>query len=288
MKHLKSIIVVLAFTLTFSFSQAQSKIKLENSVLWKIEHSEMKEPSYVLGTLHMICKDDLEISKKITQTLQNVDALVLEINLSDPKEMQSMQALPKNTKKISEELSKEQFEELDALVTNVMGTSLKDFDSYGLSVLNFVMYQKMLPCTQIKSVDNEVLLLAKEKQKPIYSLEKVAEQLEIVSKAYPTEFSLKQLLLFESYKKDFGEAITAYLNEDITTTVDLLTKSIYMDENATNHLLIKRNENWVEKMPQMMKERSNLFAVGIAHLTHEYGIIHLLREKGYVVTPVFN
>ncbi len=288
MTNLKLIIAVLVFTFTLSFSQAQNEIKLENSVLWKIEHSELKEPSYLLGTLHMICEEDLKISKKITETLQNVDALVLELNLSNPKEMKSIQELVKTPKKISEELSKKQFEELDAFVKNVIGTSLKKFDSYGLSGLNFIMYKKMLPCKQVKSVDTELLLLATEKQKPIYSLEKVAEQMEIVSKAYPTEFSLKQLLLFESYKKDFNEAIKAYKNEDITTTVDLITKEIYMDANATNHLLIKRNKNWVEKMPQMMKERSNLFAVGSAHLTHEYGIIHLLRQKGYTVTPVFN
>ncbi|WP_179315205.1 TraB/GumN family protein [Winogradskyella undariae] len=288
MKHLKSIIAVLVFTLTFSFSQAQKKIKLENSVLWKIEHSELKEPSYVLGTLHVMCKDDFEISKKITQTLQNVDALVLEINLSDPKEIKAMQELMKNPKKISDELSEQQFEELDTLVTNVMGVPLSNFDSYGLSILNTIMIQKMLPCKEIKSLEMELMTLATEKQKSIYSLEKVAEQMEIMRTAYPTDFALKQILLFESYKKDFGEAIIAYNNEDITTAVDLVSKDIYMDENATTIMQINRNKNWVEKMPEMMTERSNLFAVGAAHLTHDYGIIHLLRQKGYTVTPVFN
>ena len=235
-----------------------------------------------------MCEDDFKISKKITQTLQNVDALVLEINLSDPKEIKSMQESMKNPKKISEELSKKQFLELDTLVTSIMGTSLTNFDAYGLSILNAIMIQKMLPCAQIKSLDNELMLLATEKQKPIYSLEKVSEQMEIVRQAYPTEFALKQILLFESYKKDFGQAITAYKNEDITTAVDLITKEIYMDENATSLMQIKRNKNWVEKMPQMMKERSNLFTIGTAHLTNEYGIIHLLREKGYTITPVFN
>lgn len=288
MSHLKSIIAVLVFTLIVSFSQAQDKIKLENSVLWKIEHSELKEPSYVLGTLHMMCKDDFEISKKISQTLQNVDALVLEVNLSDKEEIKSMQESMKNPKKISEELTKKQFEELDTFVTKIMGTSLTNFDTYGLSILNAIMIQKMLPCTEIKSLDNELMLLAAEKQKPIYSLEKVSEQMEMLKRAYPTEFALKQILLFESYKKDFSEAITAYKNEDIKTAVNLLTKDIYMNENATNLMQINRNKNWVEKMPQMMKERSNLFAVGTAHLTNKYGIIHLLRQIGYTVTPVFN
>lgn len=259
MKHLKSIFTVLAFTFSFNLSLAQKEIKLENSVLWKIEHSEMKKPSYVLGTLHLMCENDFTISKKITQTLQNVDALVFELNFSDPSELNSMQESMKNPKKISEEITKKQFQELDTLVTKVMGVSLTNFDMYGLSILNTMMIQKMLPCTQIKSIENELMLLALEKQKTIYSLEKVTEQMEIVRNAYPTDFALQQILLFDSYKNDFNKAITAYKKEDITTAANLITKDIYMDENATNLLQINRNKNWVEKMPKMMKEKEVIY-----------------------------
>jgi len=169
-----------------------------------------------------------------------------------------------------------------------MGTSLINFDTYGLSILNVLMLQKMLPCSQIKSVDSEMMALAIKNNKPIYSLEKVKEQMQIIDKAYPTEFALKQIWLYESYKKDFSEAIVAYKNEDITKAVALISKKEYMDKKATRIMQITRNKDWVNKMPQMMKERSNLFAVGAAHLTKDYGVIHLLRKKGYKVTPIFN
>ncbi|MDX1602279.1 MAG: TraB/GumN family protein, partial [Salinimicrobium sediminis] len=77
-------------------------------------------------------------------------------------------------------------------------------------------------------------------------------------------------------------------NEDIAGAVDLITKEDYMDENATLLMQINRNKDWVKKMPVMMRERSNLFAVGAAHLTDDFGIIHLLRKKGYIVTAVTN
>ena len=288
MKNLKFIITVLIFTLAFSFSEAQEKVNLENSVLWKVEHPELKNPSYILGTLHMICEEDFKIPEKVTQALEHVEALVLEINLSNPEEMKAIQESMKNPKKISEVLSKEQYNQLDVLVTNVMGASLINFDTYGLSILNFIMIQKMLPCSKIKSLDNELMLLATKNKKPIFSLEKASQQMEIINKAYPTEFALKQMMLFQSYKKDFNQAITAYKNEDITTTVSLISKEKYMDANATNLLQITRNKDWVNKMPQMMQERSNLFAVGTAHLTSKHGIIHLLRQEGYTVTPVIN
>lgn len=288
MKHLKLFTAVLVVTLAFNFSHAQEKIKLENSVLWKVEHTELEKPSYILGTLHFMCEDDFKIPEKVTEAFSNVDALVLEVNLSDPAEMQSIQESMNNPKKISEELSKEQFNELDILVTEITERPLSTYDAYGLSMLNTIMITRMLPCSQFKSPENELTLLATKIRKPIFSLEKGSQQIEIIRNAYPTEFALKQIMLFESYKKDFNKAIIAYNMEDISTAVGLITKEEYMDENATALLQINRNKDWVEKMPVMMKERSNLFAVGAAHLTNDFGIIHLLRKKGYTVTAVTN
>lgn len=288
MKPSKLITAIVVCLLLINSLQAQEEIKLENSVLWKIEHADLNEPSYILGTLHLMCEKDFEIPKKVTQAFQIVDALVLEVNLSNPEEVKIMQESMNNTRKISEELSKEQFDELDTLVTKIMGASLINFDTYGLSILNVLMLQKMLPCSQIKSVDNEMMSLAIKNNKPIYSLEKVKEQMQIIDNAYPTEFALKQIWLYESYKKDFSKAIVAYKNEDITKAVALISKKEYMDKKATHIMQITRNKDWVSKMPQMMKERSNLFAVGAAHLTKDYGVIHLLRKKGYKVTPIFN
>lgn len=146
----------------------------------------------------------------------------------------------------------------------------------------------MLPCTDVKYYEMELISLMTKSQKPIFSLEKATDQIQSIKNAYPSEYAFEQIMLFDSYKKDFNEAIIAYTKEDITTTVNLITKDTYMNEKARKYMQIDRNKNWVEKMPQMMKERSNLFAVGAAHLTRDYGIIHLLRQKGYKVTPVIN
>ncbi len=286
MKYFKLFAAVVVLVLTSNFSQAQEKIPLENSVLWKVEHPDLKEPSFILGTLHLMCEDDFSIPEKVTKTLKDIDALVMELNYSNPKEILSLQHSMSNSEKISEELSKEQYDELDKLVTEITGAALDNYDTYGLSMLNAILIPKMLSCSNLKSPEMELTLIAIENQKPIFSFEKVSEQAEILKNAYPIEFAFEQLMLFKSYSKDFRNAITAYKNEDITTAVDLFTKEIYMDENATNLMQIQRNKNWVSKMPKMMEERSSLFAVGAAHLTSDFGLIHLLRQKGYIVTPV--
>lgn len=288
MKTIKSIIILILFTTTLQFSHAQQPTLLENSVLWKVEHPDLENSSYILGTLHMMCANDFQIPEKVKKTFANIDALVLEVNLTDPEEIKSSQASMTATQKISEELSVAQFNMLDTLVQRVVGAPLANLDAYGLSMLNMIMVTKMLSCTDIKSLDAELMQIAQNKQMPIYGLETVAEQMTIVKAAYPTEFSLQQTMLYDAYKKDFNEAIVAYNKEEINTAVGLLTKLEYMDANAVTLMQKNRNKNWVEQMPQMMQERSNLFAVGAAHLTNNYGIIHLLRQKGYIISPVFN
>jgi len=288
MNYLKSIITLFIFTLTSHLSNAQEETVLENSVLWKIEHPDLKEASYIFGTLHFMCESDFNIPEKVTETLNHVDALVLEVNLTDPEEMQILQETMSNPKKISDELSEIQFKEIATLVQKEMGIPLIDLDTYGLSTLHALLLTKMLPCTQFKFTETEITTLAKEKQLPIYSLEKVSEQLATLENSYPADFMFDQLMLFESYKTDFNASIAAYKKEDLTTAVNLIMKDIYMDENATTMMQINRNKNWVEKIPEMIKTRSNLFAVGAAHLVGEFGIVNLLRQKGYTITPVFN
>ncbi|WP_417237122.1 TraB/GumN family protein [Bizionia paragorgiae] len=288
MKQSKLLSVLFVFILSLNFCQAQEKIKLENSVLWKIDRIDLKMPSYLFGSLHIMCDGDFNIPAKVIETFKSVDALVLEVNLSDPNELNKFQESMGNSKKISEEVSKEKYHKLDSLVTEVMGVPLEAYDEYGLSILHSILITKMLPCSKYKSFEKELSGMASENKKALLSLEKASQQIEILKNAYPSAFAYKQIMLFESYKKDFNEAIAQYKMEDITKTVALISKEKYMDANATNLMQINRNKKWVEKMPQMMKERSNLFAVGAAHLVDEYGLINLLREAGYTVTPVIN
>lgn len=288
MKYLKLTITVVVFTLAIQFSQAQEIPSLENSVLWKIEHSDLKEPSYLLGTLHFMCEEDFSISEKVQRTLKTIDALVLEVNIGDPEEMNVMMKAMKNSKKISEQLSEWELKQIDSLSQKELGLPIINFDDYGLSIFNSILMSKMLPCTSLKYLENELTQLAVANNKSVYGIEKVQEQMEYIEKAYPTDYAFEQIMLFESYKKDFNNSIESYKNEELNQAVKLLRKKSYMNENAIKYLLSVRNNNWIDRMPEMMAKESNLFAFGAAHLTNENGIIHLLRQKGYTITPVLN
>ena len=62
-----------------------------NSLLWKISGNGLEESSYVYGTFHLLCPNDLDLSKKVTDALDRSEQLVLELDFDDPTLMQTLQ-----------------------------------------------------------------------------------------------------------------------------------------------------------------------------------------------------
>ena len=70
MKTIKTLILGLVAVTSFSFStQAQPKKANENSLLWEISGNGLARPSYVYGTLHMMCESDFTIKEKVKKVL---------------------------------------------------------------------------------------------------------------------------------------------------------------------------------------------------------------------------
>lgn len=91
-----------------------------------------------------------------------------------------------------------------------------------------------------------------------------------------------------------------YMNQDIRSVeqikgveADFDTLLLY-DVNSRNKLsrlndeysLKIRNQNWMSHIPQIINNHPSFIAVGLAHLPGKYGLINLLRNKGYIVEPI--
>ena len=60
-----------------------------------------------------------------------------------------------------------------------------------------------------------------------------------------------------------------------------------MDSYGSTEVLLRdRNARWMDILPKAMKKGTQFIAVGALHLTGDDGMIHLLRDKGYTLTPV--
>ena len=58
-----------------------------------------------------------------------------------------------------------------------------------------------------------------------------------------------------------------------------------IDNWLVQDLLVARNRNWLPAIQRETARQPTLFAVGAAHLLGSHGLIELLRQQGYRVTP---
>lgn len=258
-----------------------------NSLLWEVSGNGLSKPSYIAGTFHMLCSKDFEIKPKVLRALEKSDNLVMEINYTDPAEMMLLQKMYNTDKKISDQLSPEEAEELNTILVKY-GFDLKNIDSSSPQALYALLSTKATPCPQseIKFYEMELLKKAMKDKKSIKGLEKVEDQMEAISKAYNLKSTIAQLKMDKEYEILYRQMIEAFKNENIQLLYSLFKDERFMNTEQEKIILTDRNQNWVKIMPEMMEKESSFFAVGGAHLIGDNGLISLLQSKGYTVKPV--
>lgn len=279
--------IILGLTLLFTnlcFAQKSNN----SSMLWVISGNGLKQPSYVQGTMHMVCAKDFQITQKTFDALDKVKKLVLEIDYTNPEEMAAMQKMMQTDKKLSEQLSDNEKEELRKVLKSY-NTTLEKVDAYTPQALYTLIGQKSIPCpqTEVKMFEIELLTKGAKTGKTFGGLEKVADQVNALAGAYNMKETIRQLKAGDEYAILAQQMTKAFNEENLVVLDKLLKDKRFMSKAQENLMLNQRNINWVSKaMPAMMEKESVLFAVGSGHLYGEQGMIKLLQAKGYTVTPV--
>lgn len=291
MKKLFKSIAVVAVLLISSgvFAQAKKVTSVnsnDKSLLWEISGNGLSKSSYLYGTMHMICGNDYFLSDKTKKAFTASDNLVLEVNLSDSKELSTGQQLAYGKEPLSKTLSPEQLNELDVLLQKRTGMTVKQVDKFSLMTVMSLITMKSFGCTNVKFYEMEFIAMAKESKKGVTGFESIIAQWGFLNNAYSDAEVIT--ILQESNDDNTKKMVQNYIQENLPEIYKEITAPKVMNEKARKWLLEVRNENWVVKMPDMMKDKSTFFAVGAAHLLGEQGVINLLRKKGYIVKPILN
>ncbi|MBE0390369.1 TraB/GumN family protein [Flavobacterium sp. PL002] len=278
--------VVAAFIILMSLSsQAQTKsTSLENSLLWEISGKGLSKTSYLYGTIHMICSEDYFLSEKVKKAFDVSDKLVLEINLADPKELADAQQMAMGKETLDKTLTPDQLSKLEAILKSRTGLSVQQVNSYSLTTVMSLVLMKSFKCTDLKFYEMEFIAKAKERGMEVAGFESIKAQIAIFEKAYTNDEMLK---MFEDMNEtEAANTVSQYKKEHIQDVYNSLTDIKIMNSLAKNEMLDKRNANWVQNLPNIVKEQSAFIAVGAAHLAGDLGVINLLRKAGYTVKPI--
>ncbi|WP_126973574.1 TraB/GumN family protein [Gynurincola endophyticus] len=288
MKQFITFTVALVITLTtVCVAQNKQHAAAPNSLLWEITGNGLVQPSYLLGTFHMMCASDYKMNPKVLQAINKVQKLVTEIDYLNPEEGLAMQKMMMADKKLSEQLSQAEAIDLEE-VLKTYGTSLAEIDNYSPQALFSLLGRKAIPCApaEVVAYEAELITAALKSGKKTGGLETVNEQSDFLARSYHLKEAIRQLKAGDTYAILSKEMIKAFNEENLTVLDQLVKDKRFMNAEQRKWMLSVRNENWVKMMPGMMQKESILFAVGSGHLWEADGVIQLLQAQGYTVKPV--
>lgn len=279
MKFLTWIFLVLS---SFVFGQ-------NNSLLYQVK-SKDKKVSYLFGTIHMIPDSLYYFPGKLDKIISKSDEVILEVaNLSDQSSLMKLMTLDSGS--CFDIFTPEQKDSVLNWGANLLGIKPEQFEKgfekrkpFTLLQLSF---QKMIS-GKIRMVDMEIESKAQHDKIPVTGLETVEYQLSIFDKMPSEEmanFIMETVRNPDEGEKNFQKMVQYYNKQDLESLAKLILESDELGSSA-EELLDKRNKNWIPKMEALMSSKTCFFAVGAGHLGGPNGVIELLRQKGYEVTPV--
>lgn len=257
--------------------------------------SKGNEQHWLLGSIHAGKPSLYPLPDPVERAWQQSHALVMEVDMTH--------------------ISQAQWQEMGAITRLVDGKTLKDhlpIDLYrrtliaaGQNGLNESMLAPLRPwfaaitLTQAAlertgyrgefGVDQHFAKRANDGGKPIIGLETLLEQL-----GYLASVGDNQTLMLEStldelpeLKTGFDAVMKAWQDGDQATLINLLKEEMAppkLQAWLEQTLLAERNRNWVKRWPGLPNE--SFIVVGALHLYGEQGLLALLEQQGWRITPL--
>jgi len=297
--------VLFLFITTIAQSQPETQSptpEVENALLWEISGNKLSKSSYLYGTIHLIPRADYFFSDKAKEVFKKAKRATFEIDLEETMDIAGlmpmmMKMYMNNDTTLSDLLTQEEYSDVKV-----------HFDKIGLP-LSFLerikpMFLSMLASEDVAasmgkgkaeessttSYEFELLAMAQEQKKDIAGLETAAYQMSMFD-SIPYKVQAKMLVDAINSEDttgndEFDRMVEMYKNQDIQGMQDMMGDSEDGLGKYEDLLLGRRNRNWIPVMEGMMRENITFFAVGAGHLGGKQGVVNLLREQGYTLTPL--
>lgn len=261
---------------------------MPNTLLWKVEGKDIK-PSYVFGTLHLLPQSDFLLKKKVENAFMETDLLVLELDMDDPGlQAETMKhANMKDGKTLDQLFSEGEYKAIDAELQASVGVGLQMFNTFKPFVISAFFVAKLVG-EQPASFEGSLVSMAQAQGNEVEGLETVAEQMAMFDR-FPYEDQADDIVEMiedmERTKSIYRKLVDLYKAEDLNGMSEMMDE-YFNGPNEMEILLVERNKNWIPLMEAKAKEQPTFFGVGAGHLGGPQGVVMLLKQAGYTVTPV--
>jgi len=294
-------VIVLAILAVFNATAQKTTTKknskdvfkpLENTLLWEISGNHLSTPSYLFGTMHLLCAEDAQLSDSLRFAIAGAKQIYFEIDLDNM--MESLGVIRymnmSNNTKLSDLLTEEEYDRVRAYFkkTKTM-LPLSMMERMKPYFITSIVEESKFPCAEKGGMEQVIMAEAKKDRKPINGLETIQFQASVFD-SIPYKRQAKDLLKMIDSSGTASDSsdtqlVEVYKAQDLNKMQQLTAQEDGMSD-FLDLLLYSRNANWVKKMPAIMHDSPALFAVGAGHLGGEKGVVNLLRKAGFTVRPM--
>jgi uncharacterized protein YbaP (TraB family) len=274
--------------------QAFSTAINNKSLLWEISGNGLPQPSYFLGTMHLMCADDAVLSTNTKAVIRQVSQVYLEVDMDNMGELLNgvLDLNMKDDKVLEDLLPRYEYEKVKSFFQyHQPSLPFSILERQQPMMLASSLYELFLTCEKKNGIDIRVIEEAAKRKKETKGLESMAFQTSVLD-SIPYEEQAEELAStidnIDKYKAALDELVKAYKLQDVDYLHELSTKEESGVGNHLDLLLYDRNKRWADQFEVISKQKSTLYAVGAGHLGGEQGVINLLKQKGYTVRAIEN
>jgi uncharacterized protein YbaP (TraB family) len=288
-------IIAFVFFLNIFFSVYSQN----QGLLWRITRSDMKDTSYLFGTNHSVEKK-YQIPNECKLHIQNSKICYFETITDNDFNFLRIRGLFRI-------MFNPGMKKIEKFITSTYSDSLKKYYlvDNNVNIFNYNFYSRFRPILMSDFL-YEKIVDKKNVNEKINNYYRLDDTLGYISKfTYHNKIrSLENISDIGKLFKSIPIKHEAYVFfdeifrvKDTTSSIDLYYSGesndffmkkideMTLSEKVVNYqLLVQRNLNWLNKIEKSINKKPTFIAVGLGHvLPDNYGLVDLLRAKGYTV-----
>ena len=261
-----------------------------DALLWKVDR-DGADPSFLFGTIHVSDERITNLPAPVQQALENSGRFVMEA-LPDPEE----------TFKLTQMMMFQDENELTDYIDDALFDRTREIllgyqlpaDTVALLKPWAVFMLMNYPAGQGIPLDLQLHNIALQNGATVIGLETLTEQGNLFSDM-DMETQLRLFLdtvcNYEIVESDFEVIKTLYLERDLKALHEYSSRYSVSDEeiyrDLVRRVLTDRNRTMVDRMLTILEEGNAFIAIGALHLPGDDGVLSLLAQQGYAITPIY-
>lgn len=254
--------------------------------LYMLKSDEANQPSYLFGTMHLVCSERYKWPHALEDILEKVNTVYLETDITQGSEF----------------FFRTHREDWIETLSDHQKSVLKAFNQkhWQIPESELMMVHPFYLLAQIQvdlfdchttALDQELMYRALALGKTIRSLESFDQHIQTIDKVNKVDYINQLLYCLQNYdevKKEMTALIDHYHEGQLEKIERLFERWawVMLPSAAERAFITDRNLSWLPVMERAMKEGSTLFAVGAGHIIGERGILSLLGDKNYTIKMI--